>query len=541
VQAWILDELKTADLGDKRLNRRLAGVLDAFSQRPTASIPAACKGRNEMEAAYRLFDNPRVGDAKVLAPHHDATLQRMGQHPVVLLAQDTTELDLTRPQEQVGGPLNDENHTGLYAHPLIAFTPDRVPLGVVHVQLWARDPEDFRKRQTRKQRPLQDKESHRWLEGYRQACAVAAQTPATEVICLSDSEGDIYEALLEAQPEPGRRKARFIIRACQDRCLAQEPEPTTPVEAVAARDPADEADPKGRLELAKLFEAVAAGPVRATLTVRVSRRAASPAETRKRKKARPAREAVVAVRAARVQLRGPKRPGGRLEDLEVNAVLVREEGAPAGEEPVEWLLLTDLPIGTAGEVLRVVSYYCVRWQIEVFFGVLKGGCRVQERQLETAERFRACLAVYLIVAWRVLFVTMLGRQEPEAPCDVLFDEDEWRAAYTVVEGRPAPATPPPLGEMIGLVARLGGHLGRQHDGPPGPKVMWRGLQRLMDFAACWRAFGPGQSNHSTSASKMGTDTAVPLPACPGPRTDARVDLSGRDNKQPTHSSIYVEG
>jgi len=266
MQAWIVDELKTADLGDTRLNARLEKVLDDFSQRPTFSISAACKGRAEYEGAYRLFNNRRVDATKILAPHRDATLDRIRQHAVVLVAQDTSDFDLTRPQEQVGGPLSDEKHHGLYAHPLVAFTPECVPLGTVHAAIWARDPKHFRKRKTRKQRAIQDKESHRWLEGYRQACAVQAEAPDTTVICLSDSEGDIYEPLLEARPEPGVRKARFIVRACQDRCLAED-------------------------EPAKLFAAVAAGPVLATLVVRVSRRAAKPGETRRRKKARPARQA----------------------------------------------------------------------------------------------------------------------------------------------------------------------------------------------------------------------------------------------------------
>ncbi len=448
-----------------------------------ASLPQACKGRAELEAAYRFFDNPRTTADNILAPHRDATLARICQHPVVLLAQDTSEADLTRPEEVVGGPLSDDNRTGLFLHPLLAFTPDRLPLGTVALDVWARDPKDVGQKDRRKQRPIEEKESRRWPEGYRQACAVAAAAPDTEVVCLSDSEGDVYEALLAAQPQPGQRMARFIIRACQDRCLAG----------------------PGRGG-AKLIETVAAGAVLQTLTLRVSRRVALPSETRERKKARQARKAVVTVRAARVTLRGPARPGGRLANLEVNAVLVREEGPPEGTEAVEWLLLTDLPIDAVEEVLRVVAYYCVRWQAEVFFGVLKGGCKLEQRQLENDERFKACLAVYLIVAWRVLYLTMRGRREPGACCEVAFEEDEWRAAYTVVKGE-APAEAPRLGEMIAVVAELGGYIRRaKGGGPPGPKVIWQGLQRLMDLTTCWRAFGPGpavKQDHKMSSIYVG--------------------------------------
>src|SRR5262249_14921654 len=191
MQQWIVDELQPVDLPDRRLNDRLALLLDRLSTNPSASLPQACKGRAELEAAYRFFDNPRTDEDNVLAPHRDATLQRIRQHRVVLLVQDGTEADLTRPQEVVGGPLSDENRTGLILHPLLAFPPDRLPLGTVHLQVWARDPKQFRKRQTRRRRPIEAKESKRWPEGYRQACRVARAAPRTEVICLSDSEGDV--------------------------------------------------------------------------------------------------------------------------------------------------------------------------------------------------------------------------------------------------------------------------------------------------------------------------------------------------------------
>jgi len=438
MQPWIVDELRTAQLGDQRLNQRLALLLDRFSSNPSASIPAACRGRNELAAAYRFFDNPKASVHAVLAPHRDATRARIRQHPVVLLAQDTTEVDLSRPQERVGGPLSDDGRTGLFVHPLLAFTPDRLPLGSVALDVWARDADDSAlpaadKAKRRKQLPVEQKESRRWLEGYRQACAVAQDCPGTQVICLSDSEGDVYEALLQARPQPGQVKAGFIVRACQDRCL------------------------DGAVGGPRLFAAVADTAALAQLTVRLGRRVAVPSESRKRKKARQPREATVTLRAARVTLRGPARPGGRLQSLGVNAVLAREENPPAGEEPVEWLLLSDLPIASLEEVLAVLAYYCVRWQAEVFFGVLKGGCRVEERQLETAERFGACLAVYRIVAWRVLLVTQLGRRQPQAPCTVVFEEDEWRAAYTVAQGAAPEQTPPFGGDAHGGGAAGGLH------------------------------------------------------------------------------------
>ena len=208
------------------------------------------------------------------------------------------------------------------------------------------------------------------------------------------------------------------------------------------------------------------------------------------------------IRAARVTLRGPARPGGKLPDLGVNVVLVSEPNPPPGAEPIEWILLTDLPIDTVADVLRIIDYYMCRWQIEIFFRVLKSGCKVEESQLETAERFQPYLALCLIVAWRVMYVMMLGRECPELPCDVAFDDDEWQSVYATVKKAPPPAEPPPIKTIIDLIASLGGWLGRKCDGEPGPKAMWVGMQRMTDLAL-------GCAPERTRVGKPGTTVAAP--------------------------------
>jgi hypothetical protein len=179
-----------------------------------------------------------------------------------------------------------------------------------------------------------------------------------------------------------------------------------------------------------------------------------------------------------------------LPAVTVHAVWIREESAPGGVEPIDWLLLTGLPVDSFAAACLVVDYYACRWPIEVFFRIYKSGCRIEDIQLESADRLLPCLALYLIVAWRVHWLTMLGRTCPDLACDVVFAEEEWRSVWTIVRREPAPATAPPLNEMIRLVARLGGHLGRKQDGPPGAQVLWIGIQRMRDFALAWQAFGP---------------------------------------------------
>jgi Transposase DNA-binding/Transposase Tn5 dimerisation domain len=475
MQPWVLTEARAADFGDQRLNRRFELLLDRLSDKPSLSIPATCSGWAETAAAYRFFDNPRVSAAAVLQPHHDATAQRIRREAVVLIPQDTTELDLTRRRERVGGPLNDRSRWGLFAHPQLALTPARLPLGVIGATIWGRDAEAFarpqsEKRRQRKARPIEEKESVRWLDGYRRACRVAGEAPRTRVVSISDSEGDIYECFVEGAPREGRR-ADWIVRACQDRALAE--------------------------GTGGLRQRLLGMPAVGTLSIRVSPRNASAGDGRRRRQARSGRAATVSVRAAAVTLRPPHRPGVKLPAVTVGAILVREERPPHGEEPIEWLLLTSLPVGGFAEAQTVIDYYCCRWEIEVYFRVLKGGCRVEELQLQTTERLEACLAVYLIVAWRVLYVLMLGRDCPEVRCDAVLSEAEWKSVYRVVTNKKPPGVPPSLGEMLPLIAELGGYLGRKHDGPPGPKAIWIGLQRMRDFAVAWTLFhtSPAESNN----------------------------------------------
>lgn len=467
MQAWIEAETRTADFGDERLDRRFALLLDRFSEKPSLSIPAACNGLAETMAAYRFFDNKNVDASKVLQPHADATVQRVRAQAVVIVAQDTTEIDCTRAQEKVGGPLNDLSHWGLFAHPLLVMTPERVPLGVVHADIWSRDAAEFAKSQeerraARRRKAIEAKESYRWLEGFRQACTLAELAPQTQVICVSDSESDIYEYFVDG--DSAQAKADWIVRACQDRAVTE--------------------------GAGCLRQTLLCTKALGKLTLQISKRVASTSDGRKRRQSRAARQAKVTVRAARVCLRPPARPGGRLAPVFVNAILVREEKPPAGEEAIEWLLLTSLPIATFADVCQVIDYYCCRWEIEIFFHVLKSGCKIEELQLEKESRLQACLAVYLIVAWRVLFVLMLGREQPELPCTAVLSDAEWKSVYQIANAKTAPKTPPSLGEMVELIAELGGYLGRKHDGPPGPQVMWIGIQRMRDFATAWNTFGP---------------------------------------------------
>lgn len=470
---WILEETQDVNLQDRRLNARLQLILEQLSAAPSASLPAACRGRAEMTAAYRFFDNDKVRFENVLEPHVGATRRRMEGQPLVLLVQDTTEIELTRPGAQVrgAGPLDGGARFGAFLHPLMAFTPAGTPLGTVHAQTWVRETESVtnaqRTRSARAQTPITEKESLRWVTTFQAAQEVAAEVPETRCVMVADSEADIYEVLEAALSGT----CGYIVRASQNRALVK-------ADSVAAT----------------LWEAALAGPVLTTKTVSVRGRQAKIAcEKRARRQSRKDRTAAMEVRTATVTLRPPWRPDRKLPVLTVNVVLATEVDPPPDEPAIEWLLLTSEPIGAVDDALQVLEHYSVRWMIEVFFRVLKSGCRVEERRFENLERVLPMLALALIVGWRTLFLCHLGRAFPDLDCETLLEPSEWKAVYRIVIGKPPPKTPPPLGKMIKLIARLGGYIERPGS-PPGPQTLWLGLQRAHDMALCWDTFGPDATN-----------------------------------------------
>jgi hypothetical protein len=495
---WVIEEMKEADLHDRRLNRRLDRILSDLAEHPTASIPAACGGKAEVTAAYRFFDNDRVDPQEILDPHAAKTRQRIAAQTVAIFVPDTTEIDLTRPQQQVvgTGPLDDGPRRGVLLHPIGAFSTDGTPLGTVWTRMWARpDAGPPESKRDRKRIPIEEKESYRWLESLRRVREVAQEVPGTRCILVADSESDIYEVL--AEPRGATQQVDWIIRACHDRA-------TVPAEDETA----------GQLR-------AAVSGTEPLFTQEIKVRAHQPktaCEERRRRKGRSARTAVVEVRAAEVGLRPPWRPDRGLPAVRVNVVQVREIDPPAGEEPVEWLLITTLPIDTIDDVRTIIKYYTIRWMMEVFFRVLKSGCRVEGRRFEHVDRELRFIAVALVVAWRVLMVCRLGRSCPDLDCEAIFEPSEWKSVYVAVHRCAPPEQPPRLGEMIRLIAQLGGYVNTpKRKDPPGPQTLWLGMQRMSDLAWAWESFGPG-------TQIAGVSTSAPAPPAPARHSRAPEEI-----------------
>lgn len=456
----VVEELRGIDLGDERLNARSGRLLEALAADPAASINAACDGWAETQAAYRLFDNERVEPEKILRPHREATERRIAEQSVVLVVQDTTELDFSRHPTRDAGVLNTPDRFGFYDHSLVAFTREGVCLGVLEATFWSRDPDSLGKADERSGDPIETKESMRWLRGYQSACELAGRHPDTQVVSVADCECDIYDLFVEAERHPTR--ADFVIRSRVER--------STPERDAEA----------GGAVYRKVRDEVASSKCLTTRLVDL------PATAKRQK-----RTATLEVRAKRVRVKPPHaRPS--LGEVTLNVVLVEEADGPGDGTDVSWLLLTSLPIDSVEAVLRVVDDYVVRWPIEVFFRTYKTGCRVEEIQLETDRRLLNALMFYKIIAWRVLHVTMLGRTCPDLSCEAVFAEEEWKPVWRIVEKTPLPKRPPSLGEFIPVLAQLGGYNRRAKDRPPGAQAIWIGIRRMTDFSLAWTTFGPPQ-------------------------------------------------
>lgn len=473
MKGWVEMELESADFGDKRLTNRMKAILTRLSENPNASsIKSTCKGWAETMAAYRFIDNDKVSVEGVIKPHRDATLERAREYSRVLHIQDTSELDYTAKKELQGtGPLSTIDRQGFFSHNQVVVTPERLVLGVWHTQIYARDEAEHGKATERKLKPIEEKESYRWLEGYRNACDLAKEAAETEVIACSDREGDIYEIFAEwyQRRENGETAAEWLIRCNQDRRLAKDFEEEGPQ--------------------AKIREKIGSSPLLGCVSVVIKAKVQNKKVDGYRQKVhRSGRTATLEIRATNVKLHPPFRKGAKLPPVSFQVVMAKEKDPPENEEPIDWVLLTSLTVPDFNTAVEIVELYRSRWEIEVFHRVLKSGCRIEGLQLKNDQRTKVAIALYMIVAWRVLYVMRLGRECPDLPCDVVFEEDEWRALWMVSCNGESPEKTPSLQEVVIKVAQWGGFLARKGDGQPGPQAIWQGLTRVRDFTLAWQVF-----------------------------------------------------
>jgi hypothetical protein len=448
---WAVAEFGAAVLGDARRTERLVRLASVLGARPRAALAEACDDPAMLKAAYRFLENDGIDAQAMLASHAAATVERARGEAVVLAVQDTTHIAWDAPEEA-------GQQEGLWVHSTLALTPDGMVLGVVAQEQWTRPVAEQGVAARRRERAIADKESRKWLSGLDATNAAARACPTTHWIVEGDRECDIYDVFLRER----EAAVDLVVRAAQDRALADDP----------AVD-----------ETHLLRARVAAQAVGGTYALDVPRQGA-----------RPARRAEIAVRWARVEVRSPRsRADEDLPPVTLWAVWAHEEAPPLGVEALDWLLLTTLPVHTADQARTVLGYYARRWGIEIFHKVLKSGCSIERRRLAALDHMQRALALYSVIAWRVLTATLLARAQPDLPCTALLDDDEWHALYCAIhQSTQPPVDPPSLADATRWIAQLGGFLRRAAGDVPGVTVLWRGFLRLADLTLMYRVFHPPQ-------------------------------------------------
>ena len=401
---WAENEFAGAPIGDKRLSRRLVEAAAQQAQQPGRAYSGVAAGDwPKVKGYYRMIDKPddsAVTMPNILLPHRERTIRRMKAQPTVLCIQDGSDLNYNNLSQCEGLGVIGTNQTeaqskGLHLHSTFAVTPDGLPLGVLRAECSAADLKPKNGNRPGHSIPIEEKKTFRWIEGVRDCAQLKNQMPNTDVICVMDREADFFELFDEHRDNCSN--VDLLVRAQHDRKITGED---------------------------KLFDTVRQSLVQAQLRIKVPRQSARPKKSKQKvRPKRPARNAEVCLRFVRIQINPPWHHK-RKEPISVWVVHVREEAPPVGTDPVEWFLLTTIDIKTCEDALNCVKWYCLRWRIEDWHRVLKSGCQVEQIGHKTADRLRRAIAIKLVIAWRIMLMTLLGREVPELPSEVLFSDLE---------------------------------------------------------------------------------------------------------------------
>ena len=420
---WAQNEFGGAQLGNQRLSKRLIESARVQAEMPEESFSGAAQGNWPLvKGYYRMIDKPddsAITMSAILAPHRERTLQRMLSQQTVLCIQDGTDLNYNSLAQCEGLGVIGTNQTGaqsrgLHLHSTLVVTTDGLPLGLLGAKCEApedkkQEPEEEEEKVSSGKKPIEERKNFCWIESLRDSNALATEMPSIRQVCTMDREADFFELF----NEPRHPQVELLVRAKHDRRTHGEH---------------------------KLFETLRQSTVRGTLTIRIPRQSARPKLSKQKARPhRPERTAQVALRYQEVELPPPS----YLKDktpLRLWAVHIREETPPPGEIPLEWFLLTTIAVTSNRIAEACIRWYRLRWRIEDWHRVLKSGCGTEKLAYRTAERLKRGIAINMVIAWRIMLMTLLGRECPELPAEVLFSdiEIEVLSAHAVKKTLPPP-------------------------------------------------------------------------------------------------------
>lgn len=456
--SWIDRELAGCQFKDMRLGKRFRKLLEQLSEGTGESIPFACQDWASTKAAYRFLSNERVKEETILAGHFHSTRDRFAatnSDSPVLILHDTTEFTYSRTDVEPIGILHKSftgkmergrpHHftvCGILMHSSLAVTAEGLPLGLTAIKFWTRSKfkgTNALKRKINPTRvPIEEKESFRWLENLRQSTALLGEP--RRCVHIGDRESDIYELFCAAQ-EVG---TSFLVRTCVDRLAGD-----------------------GSQTIAAEMERV---PAKGLHRIEVRDRNGELSE------------ATLELKWKRIQVLPPIGKNKHYPELALTVIYAQERTSPEGRERIDWKLITDLPVRSRKDALRMLNWYAWRWKIETFHKILKSGCKAEESKLRTAERLVNLISSFCILAWRIFWMTMINRCSPEVPPTTALTDIEIQLLDRLIQDtNTQPQSDRSLSTYLVKVARLGGYLARSGDPPPGPTVMWRGLSRLVDI------------------------------------------------------------
>lgn len=470
--AWIHDEFSSADFGDARLKTRFAKVTESMSQKPQQSIWQANKSWADAKGAYRLFSNEGITTKKIIDSHISMTKQRSQIHDTVLVIQDSSHISFNhRPQTPGLGPIGvsrnlNEVH-GLMMHTSFALSPSGEPLGILAQDLWAREKKAVGKRVKKTERDkyvkrkqgTQIKESSKWLNQVKHY-GEERKTSKQRWVTICDREADIYEFLRDCR-EWG---SDFIIRASHNRSVNK-----------SSRRSADHS---------WLWPHMCGLPIIGTYNLEASKTGYD-------------EDLEVVVSISKVTISAPtsrtvKSHGNNLQNIEVTAVYVRETQESEERDPLSWMLLTSLPVVNFDGAFVISTWYGFRWEIEIFHKILKSGCSIEKCQLRSGERLKKYISLMSVIAWRILWMTRVQDKYADQSCEIILQENEWKALSCKMNGKPKPAKKPPtVSEAMRAIAKLGGFMGRASDGKPGFISIWRGWTKLFELSEYYLLFNSG--------------------------------------------------